>query len=163
MFYKQRTVLNNIVKASFIVSSKLATSLTPFAQGKCIKECMLEVCSVVCPEKKNEFTKNRLSRRTIFRRIEIKTTLTDRMDHFPQHLIRAPICQTQLKRLYLFDVLIKNSLLLTCFTAAKRTTSGEDIFNKVQKTFISFALPWSKLFGVCTDAALFLVSLQKGN
>ena len=46
IFHKQRTQLDNVVKASFIVSSKVAKSLKPFADGEFIKECMLEVCSV---------------------------------------------------------------------------------------------------------------------
>lgn len=87
MFHKQRTQLDNVVKASFIVSSKLAKASKSFAEGEFIKECMLEVCSILYPEKKNEFAKISLSRRTVVRRIEmmandIKTTLTDRMAGF---------------------------------------------------------------------------------
>ncbi|CAK1600011.1 unnamed protein product [Parnassius mnemosyne] len=87
MFHKQRTKLDNVVKASFILSSRLAKALKPFAEGEFIKECMLEVCGILCPEKKNEFEKINLSRRTVVRRIEmmtndIKTTLTDRMAGF---------------------------------------------------------------------------------
>ncbi|MGR0295540.1 hypothetical protein ACUWCL_29360, partial [Klebsiella pneumoniae] len=43
IFHRQRTQLDNVVKASFIVSSKLAKSLKPFAEGEFIKECMSEV------------------------------------------------------------------------------------------------------------------------
>ncbi|CAK1595820.1 unnamed protein product [Parnassius mnemosyne] len=87
MYHKQRTQLDNVVKASFILSSKLAKALKPFAEGEFIKECMLEVCGILCPEKKNEFEKISLLRRTVVRRIEmmandIKTTLTDRMAGF---------------------------------------------------------------------------------
>lgn len=52
MFHKQRTQLDNVVKASFIVSSKIAKSLKPFAEGEFIKECLLEVSEVMCPERK---------------------------------------------------------------------------------------------------------------
>lgn len=62
MFLKQRTQLDNVVKASFIVSSKLAKALKPFAEEEFIEECMLEVSSILCPEKKNEFEKISLSR-----------------------------------------------------------------------------------------------------
>ncbi|GBP71233.1 General transcription factor II-I repeat domain-containing protein 2 [Eumeta japonica] len=41
MFHKQRTHLDNVVKASFIVSSKLQ-SLKPFAEGEFIKESLDE-------------------------------------------------------------------------------------------------------------------------
>ena len=43
----------------------------------------------------------------------------------------------------------------------KGTTTGENIFNEVQKVFIGFALPWSKLFEVCTGAALFFGQLTE--
>ncbi|XP_056642605.1 general transcription factor II-I repeat domain-containing protein 2A-like [Diorhabda sublineata] len=44
----------------------------------------------------------------------------------------------------------------------KATTTGEDIFNEVQKVFTNFGLPWSKLNGVCTDGAPSMVVLRKG-
>ncbi|XP_066906459.1 general transcription factor II-I repeat domain-containing protein 2-like [Halyomorpha halys] len=44
----------------------------------------------------------------------------------------------------------------------KGTTTEEDIFNKVQKVFRSFGLPWSRLVGACTDGAPSMVSLRKG-
>ncbi|GBP80505.1 General transcription factor II-I repeat domain-containing protein 2A [Eumeta japonica] len=44
----------------------------------------------------------------------------------------------------------------------KGTTTGEDIFNEVQKVFTSFGLPWSKLVGVCTDGIPSMVGLRKG-
>ncbi|XP_056637725.1 general transcription factor II-I repeat domain-containing protein 2-like [Diorhabda sublineata] len=44
----------------------------------------------------------------------------------------------------------------------KATTTGEDIFNEVQKLFTSFGLPWSKLIEVCTDGAPSMVGLRKG-
>ncbi|CAG9793543.1 unnamed protein product [Diatraea saccharalis] len=44
----------------------------------------------------------------------------------------------------------------------KGTTTGEDILNEFQKVFTSFALPWSKLVGVCTDGAPSMISLRQG-
>ncbi|CAK1585423.1 unnamed protein product [Parnassius mnemosyne] len=86
MFHKQRTQLDNVVKASFIRSLKLAKAIKQFAEGE-FMECMLEFCGILCPEKKNELEKISLSRRTVVRRIEmmandIKTTLTDLMAGF---------------------------------------------------------------------------------
>ncbi|CAK1581683.1 unnamed protein product [Parnassius mnemosyne] len=87
MFHKQRTQRDNVVNASFILRSKLAKALKTFAEGEFIKECILEVCGILSPEKKNEFKKISLSRRTVVRRIEmiandIKITLTGRMAGF---------------------------------------------------------------------------------
>ncbi|XP_057671356.1 protein FAM200A-like [Diorhabda carinulata] len=172
MFHKQRTQLDNVVKASFIVSSKLAKALKPFAEGEFIKECMLEVCGVLCPEKKNEFEKISLLRRTV-RRIEmmandIKTTLTHRMAGFESFSI-ALAESTDLSdtaQLAIFIRGIDKEFTVTeellALQPLKATTTEEDIFNEVQKVLTSFGLPWSKLIGVCTDGAPSMVGLRKG-
>lgn len=173
MFHKQRTQLDNVVKASFIVSSKLAKALKPFAEGEFIKECMLEVCSILCPEKKNEFEKISLSRRTVVRRIEmmandIKTTLTDRMAGFESFSIAldesTDLSDTAQLAIFIRGVDKEFTVTeeLLALQPLKGTTTGEDIFIEVQKVFTSFGLPWSKLIGVCTDGAPSMVGLRKG-
>ncbi|XP_057667237.1 tigger transposable element-derived protein 1-like [Diorhabda carinulata] len=122
----------------------LAKALKPFAEGEFIKECMLEVCGVLCPEKKNEFEKISLSRRTVVRRIEmiandIKTTLTDRMAGFESFSIALDE-STDLSDKAQLAVFIRGidkeftvtEELLT-LQPLKATTTGEDIFNEVQK------------------------------
>ncbi|XP_056642617.1 general transcription factor II-I repeat domain-containing protein 2-like [Diorhabda sublineata] len=173
MFHKQRTQLDNVVKASFIVSSKLTKALKPFAEGEFIKECMLEVCGILCPGKKNEFEKISLSRRTVVRRIEmmandIKTTLTDRMAGFDSFSIALDE-STDLSGTAQLTIFIRGidkeftvTEELLALQPLKATTTGEDIFNEVQKVFTSFGLPWSKLIGVCTDGAPSMVGLRKG-
>ncbi|XP_057660718.1 general transcription factor II-I repeat domain-containing protein 2-like [Diorhabda carinulata] len=175
MFHKQRTQLNNVVKASFIVSSKLAKALKPFAEREFIKECMLEVCGVLCPEKKNEFEKITLSRRTVVRRIEmmatmandIKTTLTDRMAGFESFSIALDESTdlSDTAQLAIFIRGIDKEFTVTeellALQPLKATTTEKDIFNEVQKVFTSFGQPWSKLIGVCTDGAPSVVGLRK--
>ncbi|XP_056633912.1 general transcription factor II-I repeat domain-containing protein 2-like [Diorhabda sublineata] len=151
MFHKQRTQLDNVVKASSIVSSKLAKALKPFAEGVFIKECILEVCGVLCPEKKNEFEKISLSRRTIVRRIEmmandIKRTLTDRMAGFESFSIALDE-STDLSNTAQLAIFIRGidkeftvTEELLALQPLKATTTGEDIFNEVQKVFTSFGL-----------------------
>ncbi|XP_057672199.1 general transcription factor II-I repeat domain-containing protein 2-like [Diorhabda carinulata] len=171
MFHKQRTQLDNVVKASFIVSSKLAKALKPFAEGEFIKECMLEVCDVLCPEKKNEFVS--LSRRTVVGRIEmmvndIKTTLTDRMAGFESFSIAldesTDLSDTAQVAIFIrgIDKEFTVTEELLALQPLEATTTGEDIFNEVQKVFTSIGLPWSKLIGVCTDGAPSMVGLRKG-
>lgn len=87
IFHTQRTQYDNVVRASFIFSSKLEKSLKLFVEGEFINECMLKVYNVFCFVKKYEFEKIRLSSRIIVRRIKMmdcdkKTTLTDRMTGF---------------------------------------------------------------------------------
>ncbi|CAK1597751.1 unnamed protein product [Parnassius mnemosyne] len=173
MFHKQRTQLDNVVKASFILSSKLAKALKPFAEEEFIKECMLEVCGILCPEKKNEFEKISLLRRTVVRRIEmmannIKTTLTDRITGFESFSIvldeSTDLSDTAQLAIFIRGVDKESTVTeeLLALQPLKGTTTGEDIFIEVQKVFTSFGLPRSKLFGVCTDVAPSMVGLRKG-
>ncbi|CAK1583558.1 unnamed protein product [Parnassius mnemosyne] len=173
MFHKQRTKLDNVVKAIFILSSNFAKAVKPFAEGEFIKECMLEVCGILCPEKKNEFEKISLSRGTVVQHIEmiandIKTTLTDRMAGF-ESLSIALDESTDLSdtaQLAMFIRGVDKEFTITeellTLQPLKGTTTGEDIFIEVQKLFTSFCLPWSKLIGVCTDGAPSMVGLRKG-
>lgn len=168
MFHKQRTHLDNVVKASFIVNSKLAKALKPFAKGEFIKECMLEVCSILCPEKKNELEKISLSRRIEIMANHIKTTLTDRMAGFESFSIAldesTDLSDTAQLAIFIRGVYKEFTVTeeLLALQSLKGTTAGEDIFIEVQEVFTSFGLPWSKLIGVCTDGAPSMVGLRKG-
>ncbi|CAK1594088.1 unnamed protein product [Parnassius mnemosyne] len=167
MFHKQRTRLDNVVKASFVLCSKLAKALKPFAEGEFIKECMLGVCGILCPEKKNEFEKISLSRRTVIRRIkmmanDIKTTLTDRMAGFESFSIAldesTDLSDTAQLAIFMRGVDKEFTVTeeLLALQPLKGTATGEDIF------FSSFGLPWSKLIEVCSDGAPSMVGLRKG-
>jgi hypothetical protein len=52
MFNKQRTQHHSIVKASFVVSEKIAKHSKSFGEGEFVKECLVDVASIICPEKK---------------------------------------------------------------------------------------------------------------
>ncbi|GBP44713.1 General transcription factor II-I repeat domain-containing protein 2 [Eumeta japonica] len=143
--HKQRTQLDNVGKASFIVSSKLANSLKPFAEGEFVNECMLKVCSVLYPEKKNEFEKISLSRRTVVRRIvmmanDIKTTLTDRMAGFESFSIEldesTDLSDTDQLTIFIRGVDKEFTVTgeLLALQPLKGSTIREAIFNKVEKS-----------------------------
>lgn len=71
------------------------------------------------------------------------------------------IFRTQLNWRYLFEVFTVTEDLLV-LQPLKRTTTGQGIFNEVQKAFKSFGLPLSRLVGVCTDGAPSMVGLHEG-
>jgi hypothetical protein len=52
MFNKQTTQHHSIVKASFVVSGKIAKHSKSFGEAESIKECLVDVASIICPEKK---------------------------------------------------------------------------------------------------------------
>ncbi|MBN3305003.1 GT2D2 protein, partial [Amia calva] len=53
------------VKASFIACYKTVKSFRSFLEGAFLKQCMVKVCEVFCPEKKQEFENISLSRNTV--------------------------------------------------------------------------------------------------
>lgn len=173
MFNKQRTQLDNVVKASFIVSSKIAKSLKPFAEGEFVKECLLEISDVLCPEKKKEFEKISLSRRTVVRRIDmmaddIKKKLTDRMTDFQAFSIALDESTdlSDTAQLAIFIRGIDKEFTVTeellALQPLKGTTTGEDIFREVKSAMEQYDLQWCKLIGICTDGARSMVGSHKG-
>ncbi|CAG9786761.1 unnamed protein product [Diatraea saccharalis] len=97
----------------------------------------------------------------------IKTTLTDRVDGFETFSIALDE-STDLPDPAKLTVFIRGvdkeftvSEELLALQSLKGTTTREDIFNEVQELLTSFALPWSKLVGVCTDDAPSMVGLRK--
>ena len=52
------------------MAETIAKKSKPFSDGEIVKECIVRVSSVLCPEKKETFAKISLSRRTIDRRVE---------------------------------------------------------------------------------------------
>jgi hypothetical protein len=71
MYNKQTTQHHSIVKASFVLSEKIAKHSKSFGEGEFIKECLVDVVSLICPEKKKDFKNICLSRHTVVRRIEM--------------------------------------------------------------------------------------------
>jgi len=59
----------SVVKAIYLVAELIAKKSKPFADGKFIKECIVCVADVICPEKK-DICKNKSARQTITRRVE---------------------------------------------------------------------------------------------
>lgn len=65
MFKKATSQSEAAVKANFIVAAEIAKSSWPFSEGEFVKNCMLKVCDLVCPEKKQHFSNVSLSRNTV--------------------------------------------------------------------------------------------------
>ena len=53
------------VKASFIVVAEIAKAAQPFTEGEFVKNCMIKVCDIVCPDKRQAFLNVSLSRNTV--------------------------------------------------------------------------------------------------
>lgn len=65
MFTKAKSPSEAAVKASVIVAVEVAKSARPFTEGEFVKNCMMKVCDVMCPDKRQAFSNVSLSRNTV--------------------------------------------------------------------------------------------------
>ncbi len=70
LFTKQITINKKSTKASFRLTQMIINKSQPFSEGEFIKECILEACEVICPEKRHLFADISLSRNIVMRRTE---------------------------------------------------------------------------------------------
>ncbi|XP_077179280.1 general transcription factor II-I repeat domain-containing protein 2-like [Paroedura picta] len=172
-FVKQKQLNISALQASFQVAKLIACTGRPFVEGEFVKECLLSVAKVMCPEKTDLFSTVSLSGPTITRRIE------EMGDNLHQHL------QNSAKKLSYFSLALDESndvrdsaqLLifirgmndyfevteeLAALQSIKGTTTGEDIYEKVCQTVNGLELDWAKLASVTTDGAPSMVGSKKG-
>ncbi|KAF8791159.1 General transcription factor II-I repeat like protein [Argiope bruennichi] len=57
--------------ASYIVANNIAKNNKALSDGEVVKQCMLQVCDVLCLDKKNNSETVNLSRKTVTSRIEV--------------------------------------------------------------------------------------------
>ena len=55
VFVKAKSQGEPAVKASFIVVAEIAKAAQPFTEGEIVKNCMIKVCDIVCPDKRQAF------------------------------------------------------------------------------------------------------------
>ncbi|XP_031655934.1 general transcription factor II-I repeat domain-containing protein 2-like [Oncorhynchus kisutch] len=80
MFKKATSQSEAAVKASYIVAAEIAKSARPFNEEEFMKKCMMKVCDLVCPEKKQAFSNVSLSRNTVAdRTCDLATNLYDQL------------------------------------------------------------------------------------
>ena len=87
IFTKKSDNANNHLRASYIVSEKIAKHSKNYSDGEFVKNCLIVVAECLCPEKRKDFDNISLSRRTITRHIEelatnIESTLKELASKF---------------------------------------------------------------------------------
>ncbi|XP_051784546.1 general transcription factor II-I repeat domain-containing protein 2-like [Erpetoichthys calabaricus] len=164
LFRKHTDVADNIVRASFIVSEKIAKHSKPYSEGEFVKECLTAVTKVLCPEKSHEMEKISLSRWTITRRIDemasdIKLSIKNIASKFEAFSIALDEStdSNDTAQLAIFirgvDASFNCTEELLALQPMKNTTRGEDIFQEVKTVFTVFDLKWEKLCRISTDGA----------
>ena len=159
-FTKKRGKSERNTRASYALSKLIAEKIMPFAEGEFVKECLMAVVDIVCPEKKSLFSNVSLSRRTVTRRIEdlaadVRGSLKDTcvgLDYFSVALGE----NTDLKdtaQLGVLGVFIRGVMPnldvveeFVHLMAMNDTTTGKDIFITLQRVLTDMILDISKLF-----------------
>ena len=65
VFTKKSDNADNLLRASYIVSEKIAKHSKNYSDGEFVKDCLIVVTECLCPEKRKDFYNISLSRRTI--------------------------------------------------------------------------------------------------
>ena len=172
-FVKKQNKNNDIVQASYIVAEKIAKYSKTYSDGEFIKECLLAVSEIVCPEKKKDFENISLSRRTVTRRIEelgsdIESSLMKLCLKFESFslAIDESTDVTDIAQLAVFVRGVDSDLNVTeemlGLESMKGTTTSDDIFHEVKNLMKKFNLSIDKLHSLATDGAPSMVGSKNG-
>lgn len=153
MFKKATSQSEAAVKASYIVAAEIAKSARPFNEGEFVKKCMMKVCDLVCPEKKQAFSNVSLSRNTVAdRTCDLATNLYDQLmekgkDFVAFSLAVDESCDaSDTAQLSVFIRGVDSNLCVTeellGFKSMHGTTTGKEIFEEVSKCVTEIKLPW---------------------
>ncbi|XP_072900750.1 general transcription factor II-I repeat domain-containing protein 2-like [Hemitrygon akajei] len=173
MFTKAKTQSEAAVKASFIVAAEIAKSARPFTEGEFVKNCMMKVCDVVCPDKRQAFSNVSLSRNTVADRVrELATNLQQQLVGKGRDFIAYSLAVDESRdtsdtaQLSIFIRGVDSSLCVTEELLGLRsmhdTTTGKDLFEEVSRCVNIMRLPWDKLVGLTTDGAPAMCGQKSG-
>ena len=173
IFVKKRDDADNVIRASYIVSEKIAKHSKNYSDGEFVKECLQAVVDILCPGRKKEIDNISLSRRTVTRRIDelatnIETGLKELASKFKYFslAIDESTDVANIAQLAVFvrgidaDFNITEDML--GLQAMKDTTTGEDIFQELKILMAKFNLHFDKLHGISTDGAPAMVGSKVG-
>jgi hypothetical protein len=172
-FTKHKTINENALKASFIISQMIIKKSKPFAEGEFIKDCILKACEVMCPEKMHSFTDISLSSNTVMRRAELisedlKLQLVSYGKNFESFALALDesIDIKDVSQLSIFirgiskDFEVIEELLE--ISPIFGQTRGTDIYDNLKYVLNEYELPLNKLVSVTTDGAPSMVGKNRG-
>ncbi|KAI3351118.1 hypothetical protein L3Q82_005683 [Scortum barcoo] len=156
-----------------MVSEMTAKVGKPFTEGEFVKKCILQAASIVCPEKKGQFSNISLSANTVAERISdlssnIYHQLCEKAKCFDAYSVAlddsTDITDTAQLTIYVrgadsnFEV---TEELLTVIPMHGQTTAQE-IFHQLCDAIENAGLPWKRFVGITTDGAPSMTGRKNG-
>lgn len=173
IFKKQISQNKSIVRASYVVSQIISKNNRPFTDAEFIKKCMLAVVDEICPDKKKDFEDISLSARTCVRRTEelgnnLMQQLKDKINSFNFFSLAmdesTDVCDTAQLLIFIRGIDDNFNVYeeLADLCSLKGTTTGEDLFESIDKSLNNLGLEWKKLVSVTTDGGKNMSGSNKG-
>lgn len=141
----------------------------PFNEGQFIKECMLKVADILCPEKKSLFINVSLSAERISKLSgEIYDQLRSTARVFTAYSVALyeSLNITESAQLFIFirgindHFEVKEELLSLC--PMNGLTTAKDIFHQLCDVIERTGLAWNRLVGITTDGAPSMTGRKNG-
>ncbi|XP_076810261.1 general transcription factor II-I repeat domain-containing protein 2A-like [Clavelina lepadiformis] len=169
----QNTESEKNTLASYEVAKVIAKNMKPFTDGDYVKDCLMAVVKVICPEKKKLFSDVSLSARTVTRRIEemsqdVKTRQQDCLKNLQYFSIAIDESTdtTDTAQLAVFVRGVSSNFDIfedfVELVPMKGTATGADILKALLQCTNSLNLDLSKLVSVTTDGAPAMIGKNKG-
>ena len=164
---------DSAVEASYVVSEMIVQAGKPFTDGEFIKKCMLQVASIVCPEKKGQFSNISLSANTVAERtIELSRNIYNQLQEKAKHFSAYSVAldeSTDITDTAQLAICIRGiddnfeviEELLTVMPMHGQTTA-QDIFRQLCNAIVDAGLPWQKFAGITTDGAPSMTGRKNG-
>ncbi|GBN43037.1 General transcription factor II-I repeat domain-containing protein 2 [Araneus ventricosus] len=129
VFKKVNTIQEAATHASYIVAYNIAKNNKVLSDGEFVKQCMFQVCDVLCPDKKHNFSDS----------MDESTDINDTAE------------------LVLFIKGVDENFEITeelaCMRSLKGTTKGCDIFREFQEGFLTLKVPITNICNITTNGA----------
>ncbi|XP_077968766.1 general transcription factor II-I repeat domain-containing protein 2A-like [Styela clava] len=172
-FHKQHNETEQNIVASYEVAKLIAEHMKPFVDGEFVKECLMTVVGIVCPDKEKLFSNISLSARTVTRRIEemsrdVKRRQRDIINNLQFFSIAidesTDAADTAQLSVFVrgvseaFDVVEEFVQLVPM----KGTTTGADILSALLLCIGDMDLDLSKMVSITTDGAPAMTGKNRG-
>ncbi|TKS65945.1 General transcription factor II-I repeat domain-containing protein 2 [Collichthys lucidus] len=167
-FFKKATKESNAaVEASYMVSEMIATAGKPFTEGEFVKKCILQAASIICPEKKGQFSNISLSANTVAERIsDLSNDIYDQLCEKAKVALDETTDITDTAQLAMYVRGVNDNFevmeeLLRVIPMHGQTTAQE-IFCQLCDAIKNAGLPWKRFVGITTDGAPSMTGRKNG-